>query len=287
MLRAKKHGCFALAFSASLIMLFLCALVLVLYVLFTPAPINILIVGLDAREGEGVMARTDAIAILGVQTQRNQVALLSIPRDLFLSVPNYGLQRINTVHVLGEMEATGQGMPLLSTSIEQNFRIPIQRTVRINFQGFIALIDALGGVEIEVPRLLIDHAYPTADYGTISVRFEAGHQQLTGEQALIYARMRHADDDYGRAGRQQQVIQALGAKLANPLNWGRAWSALHGTLETNLSLIDGLSLLPTLVLNAGRYHTQVINRDLIVAGERGAQPNYDALEPVLAQFFRP
>lgn len=282
----RPSGCLAWVLVVGLIGALACSALLVFYAVFTPPPMNILVVGLDAREGEGNMARTDAIVLVGVQTQRVRVGLLSIPRDLFLRVPNYGLQRVNAINVLGESERVGGGMPLLRTAVAENFGITVHRSVRLNFQGFVRLVDALGGVEVDVPRLLVDNAFPTADYGTMTVRFDAGRQHLNGERALIYARLRNVDDDYGRAQRQQQLVQAIGSKLLNPFTWTAMASALFSSLETDLTLGDALSLLPTLLLNAGRYEQQVIDRSLIRAGERGAEPNYAALQPYLEAFFR-
>lgn len=282
----QKRGCFWVALVASLLLLLACGASLAFYVLFTPPPLNVLVVGLDARAGEGSVARTDAIVLIGVQTQRTRVGVLSVPRDLFVRVPSYGLQRVNTVNVLGEMEATGRGMSLLRDTFQQNFGVEVHRTLRMNFQGFASFVDALGGIEVDVPRLYVDNAFPTENYGTTTVRFEAGRQTLNGERALIYARMRNVDDDYARATRQQQIVQAIGVKLLNPLAWGGAWWALQSSIETDFTLGDAIRVFPTLVLNAGRYETLVIDRSLIRVGERGVEPNYPALQPYLEVYFR-
>jgi polyisoprenyl-teichoic acid--peptidoglycan teichoic acid transferase len=82
---------------------------------------------------------------------------------------------------------------------------------QLNFAGFSALVDALGGITVDVPKRIVDNAYPTADYGVMRIEFAQGIQRMTGDQALIYARTRHADNDFGRNQRQQQVIQAAWA----------------------------------------------------------------------------
>lgn len=79
----------------------------------------------------------------------------------------------------------------------------------INFDGFKKIIDIIGGIEIDVPRPIYDPAYPTEDYGTIEVSFDTGRQWMDSERALIYARTRHADSDFGRNQRQQQVLMAI------------------------------------------------------------------------------
>ena len=97
--------------------------------------------------------------------------------------------------------------------MEQAFRRPVDRYVVVDFQTFVRLVDALGGIEIDVPEAIVDTEYPTPDYGVTTIRFDPGPQVLDGEQALVYARTRHDDSDFGRSERQQQVIGAIAARL--------------------------------------------------------------------------
>ena len=275
-----------IAIFAALALLLACGAMTVLYSLFAPSSFTLLIAGLDARPGEGVQARTDAVLLVNVRARRAEVAVLSVPRDVFLRVPNYGLQRVNTINLLGELEGPGQGMPLLKASIETTLELRVDRTLRLDFQGFVDLIDALGGVEVDVPRPLTDRAFPTIDYGTKVVSFEPGPQTLSGEQALIYARMRNVDDDYGRAARQQQIVRGLAARLANPLNWGTAWGVFQASVESDLTLGEALALAPAVLLNAGRHESLVMDRGFIRPGVRGAEPDMEALAPFLDRHFR-
>ncbi len=105
--------------------------------------------------------------------------------------------------------------------------MPVDRVAVIDFTAFVRLVDALGGIEIDVPRAIVDSEYPTPDYGVTTIRFDPGLQQMDGERALIYARTRHADDDFGRAERQQQVIQAVAARMVNPATWPRLPAVLE------------------------------------------------------------
>src|SRR5690606_14084290 len=140
--------------------------------------------------------------------------------DVFIRVPNYrDSQRINTINALGESTEAGTGADLLRESIALSFDVTPTHYVRLDFDAFRQMIDAVGGVTIDVPYAIVDNAFPTADYGTQTVRFEAGQQHMDGETALIYARTRHQDDDYRRAERQQQVLSALARRAANPLRW--------------------------------------------------------------------
>jgi LCP family protein required for cell wall assembly len=282
-LRKNKALVVALIF---LIPLFLCGLTLVIYLIFPPPQTDILVMGLDSREGEGWLARADSIMLVGINPSQLRVSLLSIPRDLSVDTPGYGMQRINTVNMLGEMEETGRGTTLLADAIEQNMGVSIERTVRLNFNGFIELIDAVGGITIDVERAIADDLYPTADGGVMSVRFESGVQHMDGERALIYARTRHADDDYRRAERQQQVVSALLGKLANPAYWPAAVAVLNRAVDTNLTVFDMLRLAPPIILNRGRFEQLVIDRDKITATAEGvAIPDYAQITPWLVGRF--
>lgn len=267
--------------------LFICGGLAVTYIALPPQPLTILIMGLDARPGEGWLARSDSVMLVSLDPSRLRVSALSIPRDLFIDVPNYGLQRINTVNMLGEMDAAGSGAALLSSSIEQSFGIRVDRYVRMNFDGFERIIDAVGGVTIDVERAIVDYNYPTPDDGITEVRFDAGVQTMNGEQALIYARTRYADDDYRRAGRQQQVVMALASRMINPLTWGVVFQALQSSADTNVSALDAIVYAPTVIGNRGRFDTLVIDREYITASASGAAvPNYALLMPWISERFR-
>jgi len=261
---------------------------LLLYVLFPPPPANILLLGLDARPGEGYATRTDAIMLLGVQPRRLRVSALSIPRDLFINVPGYGSQRVNTVNVLGELEQPGNGGEFVGTGIANSFGVAQPHYVRLNFDAFVQLVDAVGGVRVNVPRLIVDNSYPTGDYGTRSVRFEPGVQHLDGEMALAYARTRHTDDDYGRAERQQQVVRALMRKLANPLNWGSVALVASQNMDTNMNPLQMALYAPPIIVSGGTgtLDRMVIDREYIVGGTNGAVPDYEKLRPWIEPRFR-
>lgn len=250
--------------------------VLLIYLIIPPAPLDILVLGVDARAGEGYATRTDSIMLIGLNPRGLQTSLLSIPRDLFIDTPGYGLQRINTINVLGEMEAEGRGPALLTDAIDFSFGVRPDRYVRLNFAAFVELIDAVGGVDIDVQRAIYDPQYPTPDGGVELVEFEVGWQHMNGETALKYARTRHSDDDYFRAGRQQQVIDAFLSKLINPLTWPTASAALTRNVDTNIGVFDMLLYAPVALL--GRREQLVINRDYIRPIQGGAAPDYAKLE---------
>lgn len=285
--RPRRRGCGWILFGILMGPIFLCGLSLVFYLTFPPPRTNILVLGVDGRGAEGYVSRTDSIMLLGIYPAQLRASLLSIPRDLFIDVPGYGMERVNTVNVLGEMEGEGQGPPLLALALQQTFGINVDRYVRLDFQGFVELIDAVGGVTIDVERAIMDDAYPTEDGGVISVRFDPGSQQMDGERALIYARTRHADDDYQRASRQQQVLSGLLARLVNPVRWPAALSVLNRYTDTNLTIWDMLTLAAPIALNRGRFEQLVINRDYIAGTPDGnAVPDMNLISPWLEGRFK-
>ncbi len=264
----------------------LCSCSLLFYVIFPQPQTNILVLGVDSREGEGWLTRADSIMLVGVNPRRLQVSLMSIPRDLSISVPDYGLQRINTVNVLGEMEQAGRGPALTAIGIQESFGVQSDRYVRLDFNGFVDLINAVGGVTIDVEYAIVDSFYPTEDYGTMTVRFDPGIQYMDGERALQYARTRYSDDDYRRAGRQQQVVSALAGKLINPIYWPGAVAALNRNVDTDLGVFDLLRLGPPVIFSAGRFEQLVIDREYITATAEGVVvPDYSKITPWLAGRF--
>lgn len=207
---------------------------------------NLLIIGVDERPGypqEGV--RGDTLLLARLDAGRGWVSLLSIPRDTQVEVPGVGITKINVAYAQGHAQATERygpevtpqegGMALAATTVEEFLDLR-QRGMRVdfiatvNFAGFEGIVDALGGVTIDVPRYILDEEYPTEDFGTMRVEFQPGPQRMDGKTALIYARTRHADSDFGRAQRQQQVVRAVLEELRARGGLGRVL-ALPGLLR--------------------------------------------------------
>lgn len=266
--------------------LFVCGATVLFYLVFPPARLNLLVMGVDSRGSEGYVARTDSMMLVGANPSQLRLSLLGLSRELFIEVPGYGTQQINVVNVLGEQDTAGNGPLLLAASINAGFGIQVDRYLRLDFDAFIALVDAVGGVTVDVEKRIVDDLYPDGAGGYQVVTFEPGVQELNGERALMYARTRHTDDDYARAARQQQIISGLLTRLRNPLRWPGAWLAFNQHVDTNLTLGDMLALGPTAILNIGRYERLVINRDYIVGTAAGhPMPDYEKITPWLAGRF--
>jgi LCP family protein required for cell wall assembly len=193
--------------------------------------VNILLLG---RAGEKYPGRnlTDTVMLLSLDTTKKQVGLLSLPRDLFAPIPGTGLStKLNSLYQIGLNEEVGT--EILRKSVAEITGQPIHYYAMIDFDGFERMIDALGGIQVEVLRDIYDPRYPGKNYSYETFELKKGWQKLDGKTALKYARERHDDPegDFGRTKRQQQIMQAVR---------DRAWSlptflnpfALSGFLES-------------------------------------------------------
>jgi polyisoprenyl-teichoic acid--peptidoglycan teichoic acid transferase len=191
---------------------------------------TVLLLGVDARPGQKI-ARTDSIILLTFNPQTNSAGMLSIPRDLKVrpSALNRDM-KITSVYPAGEAVGyPGGGAALLEDTITELLGYPIDQYVIVNFEGFKQIIDLIGGVDITVPYEIYDDKYPDDNYGYLPpVHFLPGKQHMDGDTALKYARTRHADNDYARAGRQQQVIMAIKDKITQQGQLGSLLPRLPG-----------------------------------------------------------
>lgn len=264
------------------------------YAAVPPETTNILILGADARPGApgAELARTDSIMVLSVNPRGQAVSLFSVPRDVFIQSPQYGWLRANTVVRNAELSQPGSGPGAMIAAMENTFRIEVDHYVRVNFEAFVDVVDAVGGVTVDVPQRIVDNSYPTADYGTMRIEFAPGEQTLDGERALIYARTRHGDDDYRRAERQQQILSALFGELLSPAGvtrWPAVGIAVQENLETSMNGADMLSIAPGILLYGNRpsqIEQFVVERAYLRAGSAGPVPNMSALDPWLDDHLR-
>lgn len=188
----------------------------------TPEPaqlgtMNILLLGLDRRPQETGPSRTDSLMIVHLNPLSGTVALLSLPRDLWVPLTEYGYSaKINAAYSAGEENNNGdpsQAARVARQTVSELIGQPIDYTIVTTFQGLINSVDRLGGIEINVQKEIYDPTYPTFDYGYMIAHFLPGRQTMDGFTALVYSRTRHADNDFERAKRQQHVVLALADKL--------------------------------------------------------------------------
>ncbi|MFN2143190.1 MAG: LCP family protein [Candidatus Promineifilaceae bacterium] len=170
---------------------------------------NILVMGIDRRPGESFISRTDSMMLVSIDPETEEASMLSIPRDLYVVIPGYGRDRINTAFVYGSSGGNPVGGAAMAmNTVEYNLGVPVDHYVLIDFSAVIKGIDTLGGVDVIVPFDIDDPTYPDMNYGYDPLFIPAGLQHLDGTTALKYARTRHVDNDFGRAYRQQQIIMA-------------------------------------------------------------------------------
>ncbi len=233
----------------------------------TPAPVyqpwegtdrvNILLMGIDRRPGESFVSRTDTMMVISVDPQTQTASMLSIPRDLYVDIPGYGQDRINTAFVYGAMNSNDietnylDGAVLSMQTVAYNFDIPIDHFVLVDFSAFTRTIDLLGGLDLNVPYTIDDPYYPDMNYGYDPLYIPAGLQHFDGQQALKYARTRHADTDFNRAARQQQVLlgvrqKALGMGVTEMLRQAPAiYREIDSGIRTDMGLEQLLRLATT------------------------------------------
>lgn len=193
---------------------------------------TILLMGVDARPGApiDIGVRPDSIMLLHINPTSHSCQMLSVPRDTLVTLPGYGETKVNHALMVG-------GVPYQQMVLEQFLGITIDRYALVDFAGFEQLVNAVGGVQITVPQEI------TNKDG--SVLFEAGPQEMTGDQALQYARYRGgADVDVGRIRRQQQIIRALAQTASSRdlvTDVNSLLPAVESHIRTNLSTPELLS----------------------------------------------
>jgi LCP family protein required for cell wall assembly len=175
--------------------------------------VTTLVMGIDSRPGEGIVTRTDSMILISVDEEAHTASMLSIPRDLYVDIPDHGRDRINTAFVYGARNGAEAGTRTAMATVAQTLGIPVDHYVVLNFNTVIDMIDTVGGVTVDVPFDIYDPLYPDMNYGYDPFSISAGTQTLDGITALKYMRTRHSDNDFYRARRQQQVIFAYRARV--------------------------------------------------------------------------
>lgn len=196
--------------------------------------INILLLGSDQRPYESGL-RTDTIILLTLNPSAGTANLTSFPRDLYVYIPGWTVQRINTAFGYG-------GFEMLALTMEYNFGVRPDHYVLINLWSFVEVIDSLGGIDVQIGQDLCDHR---DDHGTYCV--QAGPERMHGETALWYVRSRYTTSDLDRNRRQQEVVTALFAKLLSVDGLSRAgelYDIYRDNVTTDMSFEQMATLLP-------------------------------------------
>ena len=264
--------------------------------------INILLLGRDTPR-EATNYRTDVIIVASINKKEKSVMLLTIPRDLYVYIPGWTMNRINTAAAHGDViHYPGGGVALLEQTILYNLGIPIHGWARIDFTGFQNVVDILGGVDVAVTCPVTEWHLkdPALDPQNAEnwelLTLEPGVRHLDGDEALWYARSRKRSNDFARSRRQHQVLRAM---FSRALNLGmltkvpQLYDQYIQIVDTDLGLGDVLQFVP-LALNLDRTHikSRFIGRDQVYAwttpgGANVLLPNREAISALLAEAFQP
>jgi len=196
--------------------------------------VTYLLLGSDYRPDEG--SHTDVIILAAVNFKEGKVNLLSFPRDLWVTIPNWEENRINAAYLYG-------GIDLLRDTLDYNFGIRPDYYAMVNFDGFVQIIDALGGIDINAEIAMEDKCDLNAEGWC---RVEPGTTHMDGETALWYARARYNTSDFDRTRRSQEVIKALAKKaisLEGMIKSGKLINMLGSYVETDMTSKDLLPLI--------------------------------------------
>jgi len=206
---------------------------------------NYLILGTDRRPG-WTNWRTDTVMIVGIDRTANKIAVLSIPRDLYVQIPNYGWGRINQVDYLGEQRTPNGGGPaLISQVLSQTLGVATQHWVRVQMDGFVSVVDAMGGVTVHLDCPFYEPIFNLTTQSWDYFTLPAGDVYLDGDSAYWFVRLRLRESDIGRARRQRQFLWALREQVLNANLVTRIpelWSAFQTTFSTDLGLLDMISM---------------------------------------------
>lgn len=203
---------------------------------------NILIMGSDARPGDK-NSRTDSMMILTIDKLHKDIKITSLARDTFVDIPGHGYSKLTHAYAFGKEN-------LLIKTIEKNFGIDINDFVLINFESFIAIIDALGGVTVDVTQnelnelnKFIPETYSWStnkDKGPMKLIEHTGEQKLNGYQALSFARIRHNDSAFGRDNRQRMIVMSIMKEMKNTskLKYPFIMKAAAPYIKTNMTTFE-------------------------------------------------
>ncbi len=200
--------------------------------------INVAVMGIRGKDDPNGGLLADTIMIMSINMEDNKLALISIPRDLYVKVPyTETMAKINFVHAHGEVNG-GQGITLMKEILETVTGLKIHFAISVNFEAFKETVDILDGITVHVPKDFSE----TQQWQGEPFFVSAGDQKMDGETALLYARARYSTSDFDRARRQQEILVAVGNKassagvLLNPVKMNAFLDVIGDNVKTDMKV---------------------------------------------------
>ena len=200
-----------------------------------PKVMNFVLLGVDDYQ-KGDTGRSDSMMMVSIDTRNEEIKLTSFMRDTYLSIPGYGFDKLNHAYAYG-------GPSLTVATLEDNFRVDIDRYIIIDFKKFVEIIDTIGGIDLEITddeaRVINEQSKEDA-----SLALSGGKVHMTGKQARMYSRIRELDDDYERTARQRKVVMAAIDRLKHTdlLTLNSYLSTILGAITTDMTKDEVLGL---------------------------------------------
>lgn len=253
--------------------------------------VNILLLG-NGGKGHEAPDLTDTIMVASIDPVNKKVALVSIPRDLWIALPGHGTMKLNAAYETGKYDYLGRidssnandkavqaGFATADQAIEQVLGINIHYNALVNFVSFKKAVDTIGGITVDVPETLTDRSMAWEN-GWNPVLAKQGRQIFDGKHALLYVRSRHSSSDFARSNRQRAVITAIKDKtvtlgtLSNPIKISQLLSTFGSNVKTDLSVRDAGRVYELTKDIANNYVTSIGLGDgnkLVRTGRAGTQ----------------
>lgn len=254
---------------------------------------NFLVIGLDRRADGTGPALADTLMVVVLDERSRHVGLVSLPRDLFVSIPGAEADRINTVYQVARRSGRDP-LSLMSRVVEDTLQLPLEHAIALDLGVFERAVDAVGGVDVDVPCPIRDDFVDSrVEGGRRVLDVDPGLQHLDGVTAAMYVRSRHGRSDFSRARRQQAVLRGVQRALsgAGVLRLPELWRAFESSVETDMQRATLLALSRrALTSDPTELHGLVIGSEHVhgfrtTDGKQVLLADYDAIDQALGKLF--
>ena len=256
------------------------AVVLILLYFFVPLRTNLLLLGTDDSPQRGEYGRTDTIILTTVIPFKPYIGMLSIPRDLWLDLPEIGEQRINAAYFYAELSESGSGAKAATQAVREGFGVHVRYYLLVHMQGVVDIVDAVGGLDITLEKKM----------GGL----KKGEHHLNGTETLAFIRERYSSSDVSRMEQGQIVIGALTRKLLLPSGWFKIPGFLievARAIDTNIPLWQVPRLSFAFIrgtwfgMDSRTIDWEMVTPYVTSGGAQVLLPRWDVINPVLEEMF--